>query len=72
MKAIEIISRHVVASLPDSIRERKRLLEALMEITKDKDAKAELFSILNTLQRHETRQQEFAFGGAANRDGEAS
>lgn len=54
---IEIIAAHVVATLPDSLSQRLRLLESLLEILPaNTDARSHVAEMIHLLSAHEKKQ----------------
>jgi len=61
-KEFQIISRFVVANLPDSIDERRTLLAALLRVLpRNQPDRPTVFSMMKLLDRHLEMQQEFNF-----------
>lgn len=58
-KPIEILAPFVICHLPDSISQRKQILEALLDLMPRSHAeRATVFSLLNLLDTHQNLQRE--------------
>lgn len=59
-QALENVIAHVVATLPDSISQRKRLLSDVIQLLAPGSTRKKVFSLLAFLESHEEQQLEFA------------
>jgi hypothetical protein len=57
--AADLVAQHVIATLPESIVYRKRMLGALIELLPQYEDLGTIKEMLSHLQHHEGLQQEF-------------
>lgn len=63
---IRVLARHSLANLPDSMSERRQVLEALLELLpRHHENRQEVRNLLSTLDQHLLLQRELPFGGPA-------